>query len=56
MYILYYGFFSFTFFLKKKKRNVANEIILKMLELRHVLLFVLAAEKSETLSTISSYI
>lgn len=41
---------------KKKKRNVANEIILKMLELRHVLLFVLAAEKSETLSTISSYI
>lgn len=49
-------FLVLLFFKKKKKRNVANEIILKMLELRHVLLFVLAAEKSETLSTISSYI
>lgn len=49
-------FLVLLFFLKKKKRNVANEIILKMLELQHVLLFVLAAEKSETLSTISSYI
>lgn len=49
-------FLVLLFFKKKKERNVANEIILKMLELRHVLLFVLAAEKSETLSTISSYI